>query len=113
MGNLVTLPGLEPKPLGSGKMHTAATDTIAYLEKMQLLNGSHLLLKQMILDLAVAADNALAAGKITIAATNLIKALQDAMDKLPIQEEISDDVWAQFQKALTGLVPEEAPQVVP
>lgn len=96
----LTLPGDQAQ---AGGLEAAAIATLAALDEQGLLEPRHALLCQMVVRLAGALDRDMAAGKITVAASNAQRLLLDAFESLPTTSVADDEAWGQFVEQLQAL----------
>lgn len=94
------LPGLAIPGWGRSHIERAAQATLANLEAQGLLEPRHALACQVVLELARAVGNGLAAPKVTVATATLSKHLLEAMEALPQPEAPVSDAWADFERQL-------------
>ena len=86
----------------------AALATVKALDEAQLLRPQDALTVQLVVELADAIGRGLSFGKVTVATSQLVRQLIDAMDKLP-QPLSGDDAltqaWQQFEAMVRDGVP--------
>lgn len=96
-----TLTGLTLPQAASSNLSTAAQAQLAALDRAGLLGDQHALTVQLILDLCTALDRGLGSGKLSVATSQAVRQLLDALDALPkIESTGESDVLAEFQKML-------------
>jgi len=98
-----TLPGMTPGygwKLVPGAMHAAATQTLAHLDALGLLQPEHALLQANILGAALDIDNT---PKATIAKTQLRAQIEELRRQLPAPIAAVDDAWTALERELAEL----------
>lgn len=89
----------------AGPIETAANATLDVLNTSKTLEPRHALIIQMIRSLAMACDKGLAAPKVSIATTTMLRQLSDLMVELPAPAETAEasDGFAQVIQELRNV----------
>jgi len=104
-----SIEGLSLDELGGGPgrhsgVARAALATVKALDEAELLRPQDALTVQLVVELADAIGRGLSFGKVSVATSQLVRQLLDAMDTLP--KPLSGDdalakAWSQFERAIT------------
>lgn len=90
------------KPKGMGKIRAAAEKTIAAKRADGLLDDSHELSVQLILEMSSAVDRGLAWGKVSIATTTMAREVRESLDALPSPAHVGGGGWEEIVGDLQG-----------
>lgn len=81
-----SFPGFDPFEDSPTALTDAARATLEDLAAAGHLTGAHALTCRLVMDLARSLDRGLAQGKVTVATSNLVKQMLDAIASLPGQD---------------------------
>lgn len=100
--------GWQAPDMSDSPLVMAAQGTIDVLSERGLIDAAHALPCQLLLTLAGRVALELERPKITIAATNLLKALLDALERLPVAAEQGADELEAFKADVVQAMREAA-----
>ena len=89
------------QPAGGGKIRAAAEKTIEAKRAAGLLDDSHELSVQLILEMSSAVDRGLAWGKVSIATTTMAREVRESLAALPSPAHAGGGGWDEIVDDLT------------
>ena len=95
-----SLAGLTLPAAGRSHLTDAARSTLAALDAAGALSDEHALTVQLILDLSAALDAGLGSGRLSVATSQAVRQLLDAMATLPAAPDAASAEVARFEAAL-------------
>lgn len=102
----LALSDLGATPSSPSGIAQAAVATVKALDEAELLRPQDALTVQLVMELADAIGRGLSFGKVSVATSQLVRQLIDAMDKLPQAAATSDPLDAAWQRVVDAVTAE-------